>query len=469
MRHTFVTLARNLAAGLRLASFRPLRASAFRITLGALLALVAFDLALDIAVDALRLGQVGTFNRGALQHYALAMSVMLVACGLLALAFRQSHLTLALAIAVIASGPLLTIAQHVYRAWAERGVAQWTPTLAWVAWAGWIVLLGWSMAVVARALMVTLAPRESAYWARVIGGTALLFGSVFAVHMLFYRPDWFSPAPSAVAERPSPVTEEALVRQPQLLTESLAALDAQQPGVTDLYFVGFGGDGGQDVFRKDVEAARAAIEARFDIARKSVMLVNNPDTLLTAPLATASNLRATLKAIASKIDRDEDAVMVFLTSHGSRDHRLAVEFHPLRLDQIHAADLRGMLDEAGIDWRIVVVSACYAGGFVPALADPRTLVMAAAAADRTSFGCSTDSEMTFFTEALFKQALPTAASFTAAFDRAHALVSAREQAEGLTPPSNPQLFVGDAMAAKLRDLEQRVPARTTAACRTVIC
>ena len=66
----------------------------------------------------------------------------------------------------------------------------------------------------------------------------------------------------------------------------------------------------------------------------------------------------------------------------------------------------GMLDASGIRWRIVVISACYAGGFIAALSDPHTVVMAAAAPDRTSFGCSTDSEMTFFTEALFKQALP---------------------------------------------------------------
>jgi hypothetical protein len=363
-----------------------------------------------------------------------------------------------LAIALLASGPLLTIVQYAYRIWTERAVVQWTPTLAWTGWAAWILLMGWSIAVVARALMVTLAPRGSTYWVRVMGGTALLFGSVFAVHTLFYRPDWFYPATEEVAERPSPVTEEALVRQPQLLAKSLAALDAQRPGVVDLYFVGFGGDGGQDVFRKDVEAARSAMQARFDIAGRSVMLVNNPDTLLTAPLATASNLRAALQAIASKIDRDEDAVMVFLTSHGRRDHRLSVEFHPLRLEQIDGAGLRRMLDEARIGWRIVVVSACYAGGFIPALADSRTLVIAAAAPDRTSFGCSTDSEMTYFTEALFRQALSTESSFTAAFAKAHALVSARERAEGLAPPSDPQLYVGDAMTRKLKDLEQRAAA-----------
>ena len=96
-------------------------------------------------------------------------------------------------------------------------------------------------------------------------------------------------------------------------------------------------------------------------------MINNPDTVLTAPMATASNLRATLNAIAAKIDRDEDVVMVFLTSHGSRDHKLAVDFAPLRLDPIDAAALRKMLDDADIRWRIVVVSACYAGGFIPAL------------------------------------------------------------------------------------------------------
>lgn len=457
MRHALATLARNLAAGLRLALFRPLSSTAFRVTLGALLGLVAFDLVLDIALDGWRVGQGATFNLGAAQHHALAVSILLLASAVLALAFRQPHLTLALAVAILASEPLLKVVGTLYRAWTEGAGRSWTPTLMWTGWAIWLLLMAWSFILVARALMLSLAPRGGRHWLRVIAGAVVLFGTAFVVHAYFHRQEWWYPERVAAQDprRPSPAAEQVLVRQPQLLAASLAALAAHRPGVADLYFVGFGGDGGQDVFRKDVDAARAAVHERFDIDGRSVVLINNPDTLLAAPLATASNLRAALKAVGSKIDAEEDVVLVFLTSHGSRDHKLAVEFRPLRLDPLDGAALRQMLDDAGIRWRIVVISACYAGGFIPALSDPRTLVMTAAAADRTSFGCSTDSEMTYFTEALFRQALAAEPSLTGAFAKAQALVSAREQAEGLAPPSDPQIFVGEAMPAKLQVLTRQ--------------
>ena len=54
---------------------------------------------------------------------------------------------------------------------------------------------------------------------------------------------------------------------------------------------------------------------------------------------------------------------------------------------------------------VIVISACYSGGFIDALKDERTLVMTAARADRTSFGCSDDSDFTYFGRALFAEAL----------------------------------------------------------------
>jgi hypothetical protein len=101
------------------------------------------------------------------------------------------------------------------------------------------------------------------------------------------------------------------------------------------------------------------------------------------------------------MDPDEDILMLFLTSHGSEDHELAVDFWPLELNTIKPEDLRKALDEAGIRFRVLVISACYSGGFLPALSDDNTLIMAAAAADRQSFGCANENEYTYFGRALF--------------------------------------------------------------------
>jgi hypothetical protein len=178
------------------------------------------------------------------------------------------------------------------------------------------------------------------------------------------------------------------------------------------------------------------------------------------PFATVSNLRATLSEIGDIIDPEQDVVMIYLTSHGSRDHKLSVEFAPLRLDPLTPEVLKEMLDSAGIKWRIIVVSACYSGGFIDPLKDEYTLIMTASAADRTSFGCGSESNATYFGDALFGHALRVEDSFVKAFAQAKARIEERERVEKLRP-SEPQLFVGEAMAAKLPKLEAELRTRRT--------
>jgi hypothetical protein len=111
-----------------------------------------------------------------------------------------------------------------------------------------------------------------------------------------------------------------------------------------------------------------------------------------------------------------------------------------------------MLDAAKIRWRIVVVSACYSGGFIEPLKSDTTLVITAADAQHTSFGCGSESDFTYFGRAYFDQALRKQASFIAAFDDARRIIEARERGEGKTP-SNPQMYVGKAMKERLAGFE----------------
>src|SRR3546814_18531152 len=96
------------------------------------------------------------------------------------------------------------------------------------------------------------------------------------------------------------------------------------------------------------------------------------------------------------MDRDEDLLLLYLTMHGTEDHELAVTFPPLLEEWITPPQLRAVLDDAGIRNRVVVISACYSGGFLPDLRDARTLVITAARADRASFGCGNESAATWF-------------------------------------------------------------------------
>jgi hypothetical protein len=257
-------------------------------------------------------------------------------------------------------------------------------------------------------------------------------------------------APAAVE---APVVDDdppevVLGRQPALVAARLDRLAPQAPGAVDLYAVGFAGDGSEGVFRNEVEFLERLLPQRFGARDHFVPLVNSPGTTDTVPLATLANLRTALAGIGTRIDRDEDVVLLFLTSHGSADHELYVDLEPLPLVQVTPGDLRRALDDAGIRWRVVVVSACYSGGFIDALRSPETLVITAARADRTSFGCGSDSDITYFGRAFLTEALNRTTDFREAHALAAQRIGAWEREEKRTP-SEPQLWAGARIDAKL--------------------
>ena len=253
----------------------------------------------------------------------------------------------------------------------------------------------------------------------------------------------------------APVDRNAIDRaQPRLVAGETEALAPQRPGAPDLYFIGFAGYAGQDVFMKEVETVRTLFDERFGTRDRSLLLVNNVSTLDMLPLASVTNLRLALDGVAGKMSLDKDVLFLFLTSHGSRNW-LAVSFPPLGLEDLSARELRRMLDGSGIRWRVIVISACYSGSFIDALKDKRTLIMTAASRNRTSFGCSNENDFTYFGDAYFNQALRHDSSFIAAFEEARRLIAAREREEQLTP-SEPQIYVGAAMKQKLEGLEERL-------------
>lgn len=243
-------------------------------------------------------------------------------------------------------------------------------------------------------------------------------------------------------------------RDAALLGRELGALAPQRPGKTDLYVLGFAGDGEENVFRNEVVYLKSLFERRFDARGRVVTLVNHPDSLGKAPatLATYDNLYDALAAIGKTMDRDEDVLLLYLTMHGTEAHELAVQLQPVLEDWLTPEDLRAALDDAGIRNRVVAISACYSGGFVPALRGPDTLVVTAARGDRASFGCGSESEATYFGRAWLVDGLNRSTNFIAAYDIASREIARRERERDFEP-SLPQIDVGARIGKRLQAWE----------------
>ena len=222
--------------------------------------------------------------------------------------------------------------------------------------------------------------------------------------------------------------EAALRQHGPLLERSLAALAPREPGRINMYVLAVAGDGTQEVFRREVEFVREQLDRDFGTRGRSLALVNSRTTAGRAPMATASSIREALNAIAARMDKEQDILFLFLTSHGSRGHDLVLQQSGVALRGLSARELGEALRASGIRWKAVVVSACYSGGFIEHLKDERTLVITAARHDRQSFGCADENDFTYFGKAFFHDALPASGSFQDAFRRAERLVAEREPA-----------------------------------------
>ncbi len=253
----------------------------------------------------------------------------------------------------------------------------------------------------------------------------------------------------------APLREDVLYKQPQLLAQALEKLQpAANESAAHVYYLGFAPYASQNVFMREINTVSTLFESRFAAPERALTLINNAQTINTVPLATKTALAAALTRFGEVMNSERDILFLYLTTHGSREHRLSVEFGPLQLDQIAPTDLKTMLDTAGIRWRVVVISACYSGGFIDALKSDDTLVITAAASDKTSFGCSDEEDFTYFGRAYFDEALRNGNSFIDAFYTAKESVTAREKAEGFES-SEPQIALGINIENTLRGFEQQ--------------
>ena len=254
--------------------------------------------------------------------------------------------------------------------------------------------------------------------------------------------------------------ELALENHQRLLSSEISELATGNADTIDAYFLGFAGDGTQGVFQRELEFIQSYFDTHLKTADRSINLINGHETAGQYPLATARSLKTSIDAIASKMNLEQDILFMYLSSHGSREHDLLVDHDDIKLRNLSAEFLKNTVIESGIKWKVIFVSACFSGGMIPYLNDPYTIVLTAADAESQSFGCSDDSDMTYFGKALFKETLakqPTL-GFEEAFENAKKLITEWEN-EKEYKHSNPQISKPKEILTYLRQWQRKNASR----------
>lgn len=442
-------LGRNLWAACHLLLFRRSALRWLTPTPGNFLILLLLSLSTSFLFDLMSEGWPGEWSPAGVAVYALPAFVLLVFGQILSTRHGLWRLGLAPASAWLAADILLGVGQGLLQFADSQNalsplLTQYIPQL-------YLFLPIWPILAVVFVFTRALA---WPMWERALAFVVLL--GVFSAWSLTFSDErlWYSTQEEVSAAPVSRLTEEEVVYlQPELLQRALAGLSAQRPGQSDWYFLGIGGAYYQDVFRTEAESVRSLFDTRFATSGRSLLLINNDDSVLRQPIATRTSITRALHALAARMDRDKDVLFLFVTSHGSQDHQIELNYWPLELAGITPEWLRTTLDATGIRHRVIVLSACYSGGFIPALKSPDTLIITAADATRASFGCSDDAEFTYFGRAFFDEAMRREYSLESAFKAATAVIAERESGEGFEP-SRPQWEIGENMQQELPVLEK---------------
>jgi hypothetical protein len=349
----FAGLARNLRTGLALLGLRRRWPAQLSVSFDQVAGLLAVNLLLWALLDKIHAPAHVPLALDGLFGWACYLLLGLAACALVARVQSRSADTRTLLVAVLA-------------------VAPWVLLVLWLA----------SDLPLARARPILVTAAALLYLAllavRVLGaafGFARARPLLLALLLLLVSP-WLlaslnldtrlwavDDSSDSQSDEDSAQAEVLFYDQPQRIAAAVQRVRASQRGHTSVYFVGFAGDGDPAVFRREAQFASEAFGERFGSEGRSLLLINDVEDRDSYPLASVSGLSQTLKALSARMDPDNDVLVLFLTSHGSQDG-LEVQNGSLPLAQLAPADLHEALDTAGIRWRLIVVSACYAGVFL---------------------------------------------------------------------------------------------------------
>ena len=307
---------------------------------------------------------------------------------------------------------------------------------------------------------------------RTIAALALLLPAVAATPQAYQAPRHTVPPPFLARTTPQELAASAdagvqiersrapadALDEHRKLDRALRALQPQRPGTVDAYIVSIALDS-DPVFGREARAAGEVLQHRYAARGRTIVLAgsdgNAPSTL---PRGDPTTLAIVLARIAELMDENEDALILFTAGHG-----MPIGLYYNDGDSGYGAispnRMAAMLDGLGLRNRLLILSACYSGVFVPRLRSETSAIVTAAAHDRSSFGCLAENDWTFFGDAMINHALRKPQPLAAAFAEADGLITGWE-AQFPVRPSAPQFFVGAGAERWLGALERRLPVAT---------
>jgi hypothetical protein len=256
-------------------------------------------------------------------------------------------------------------------------------------------------------------------------------------------------------------TPQAMLADQRRLQAALATLAPERKGVVDAYVLSVALDS-DPVFAREARESARVLSRRYDAEGRTLVFAG-PDgrgsTVL--PNGSITALTLALARIAEVMDRSQDVLVLYVTTHGAPEAGLAYHDGDQGFGMLPPARFASILDGLGIRNRLLMLSACYSGAFVKRLISDTTAILTAASSSRTSFGCRAENDWTFFGDALINHALRKPQPLAEAAAEARAAIIGWERA-GRLDPSMPQVTIGDGVAAWLAPLEARMPKAATA-------
>lgn len=250
------------------------------------------------------------------------------------------------------------------------------------------------------------------------------------------------------------MTEDTFTSEPMMFDGLLDSFEPEQPGVEDIYFLGLAGEAGNPMHLREAELANTVLHDVYGVDGRAGILANNASSGARYAFATHHNFESILNRIGELIDVEDDVLFLFLSSRGTQSSSLVLSQPGLSLADLDPKGIKLALDDAQIKWRIIVISACYSGGFINELSNPQTVLITSSDKTDAGLGCTEKTGTTWFTQSFFEDHLKKSLGITAAFK---ATLEALQKEQGPTKKSGlPQMVMGAEMKKKLASFEANI-------------